>query len=56
MRHSEMNQMQENDTNIKTALVYLIIQESQELVSIWRHLLRAARMFQLEDKHIDKVA
>lgn len=28
-------------------MVYLnILQESQELVSIWRHLLRASRFFQ----------
>lgn len=40
--------MQESDnTSLKAAMVYLnILQESQELVSIWRHLLRASRFFQ----------
>lgn len=47
LRKSQMNRIQEKDTNIKTSLVYLnILQESQELVSTWRHLLRAGRMFQ----------
>lgn len=47
LRKSQMNRIQEKDTNIKTSMVYLnILQESQELVSTWRHLLRAGRMFQ----------
>ena len=47
LRKQQMNRIQEKDTNIKTSLVYLnILQESQELVSTWRHLLRAGRMFQ----------
>lgn len=51
LRKQQMNHIQEKDTNIKTSLVYLnILQESQELVSIWRHLLRAGRMFQSELK------
>lgn len=51
LRKQQMNRIQEKDTNIKTSLVYLnILQESQELVSIWRHLLRAGRMFQSELK------
>ena len=43
-----MNRMQEADsTSLKASMVYLnILQESQELVSIWRHLLRASRFFQ----------
>lgn len=49
LRKQQMNRIQEKDTNIKTSLVYLnILQESQELVSTWRHLLRAGRMFQSE--------
>ncbi len=49
IRKKQMNRIQEEDINVKTSLVYLnILQESQELVSIWRHLLRAARMFQSE--------
>ena len=44
-----MNRIHEEDVNLKTSLVYLnILQESQEFVSIWRHLLRAAKMFQSE--------
>ena len=39
---------QEGDNaSLKASMVYLsILQESQELVSIWRHLLRASRFFQ----------
>ena len=51
LRKQQMNRIQEKDTNIKTSLVYLnILQESQELVSTWRHLLRAGRMFQSDLK------
>ncbi len=48
MRKQQMNRMQESDsTRLQVSLVYLnILQESQELVSIWRHLLRASRFFQ----------
>lgn len=50
LRKQQMNRMQEADTtNLKALMVYLnILQESQELVSIWRHLLRASRFFQLD--------
>lgn len=50
LRKQQMNRMQEADTtNLKVLMVYLnILQESQELVSIWRHLLRASRFFQLD--------
>ena len=49
IRKAQMNRIQEEDINVKTSLVYLnILQESQELVSIWRHLLRAGKMFQSE--------
>ena len=48
LRKQQMNRMQEADsTTLKASMVYLnILQESQELVSIWRHLLRASRFFQ----------
>ena len=50
MRKQQMNRMQESDsTRLQVSLVYLnILQESQELVSIWRHLLRASRFFQAD--------
>lgn len=48
LRKQQMNRMQESDSNrLKVSMVYLnILQETQELVSIWRHLLRASRFFQ----------
>ena len=48
LRKQQMNRMQEADsTSLKASMVYLnILQESQELVNIWRHLLRASRFFQ----------
>lgn len=48
LRKQQMNRMQEADsTSLKASMVYLnILQELQELVSIWRHLLRASRFFQ----------
>ncbi len=48
LRKQQMNHIQEADnTYLKANLVYLnVLQESQELVSIWRHLLRASRFFQ----------
>lgn len=48
LRKHQMNLMQEASTNsLKASMVYLnILQETQELVSIWRHLLRASRFFQ----------
>ena len=48
LRKQMMNRMQEADSaSLKASMVYLnILQESQELVSIWRHLLRASRFFQ----------
>ena len=50
LRKEQMNRLQETDNNaLKAALVYLnILQETQELVSIWRHLLRASRFFQAD--------
>ena len=48
LRKQQMNRMQEGDNaSLKASMVYLnILQESRELVSIWRHLLRACRFFQ----------
>ena len=47
LRRHQMNRIHDESVNVKTALVYLnILQESQELVSSWRHLLGASRMFQ----------
>ena len=49
LRKEQMDRIHDENVNIKTALVYLnILQESQELVSTWRHMLRASRMFQSE--------
>lgn len=48
LRKQQMNRMQEaENASLKASMVYLnILQETQELVSIWRHLLRASRFFQ----------
>ena len=48
IRKHQMNHLQANDaTSIKASMVYLnVLQETQELVSVWRHLLRASRFFQ----------
>lgn len=50
LRKEQMNRMQESaNATLKASLVYLnILQETQELVSIWRHLLRASRFFQAD--------
>ena len=42
-----IERMQEENSSVKLSLVYLnLLQESQELVSIMRHMLRASRKFQ----------
>ena len=42
-----IERMQEENRSVKLSLVYLnLLQESQELVSIMRHMLRASRKFQ----------
>ena len=48
LRKQQMNRMQEAGArDLKVLQVYLnLLQESQELTSIWRHLLRASRFFQ----------
>ncbi len=54
IRQQHLNSMQkDNDaaSNLKTSLLYLnILQESQEMISIMRHQLRAAYKFLYEDK------
>ena len=51
LRKAQMDRIQERDVNVKASMVYLnVLQESQELVSYWRHLLRADRMFQTDLK------
>lgn len=43
----QIEKMQEENGSVKLSLVYLnLLQESQELVSIMRHMLRASRKFQ----------
>lgn len=43
----QMEKMQEENGSVKLSLVYLnLLQESQELVSILRHMLRAVRKYQ----------
>ena len=46
-----MQKDQDAAANMKTSLLYLnILQESQEMISIMRHQLRAAYKFISEDK------
>ncbi len=46
LRNLQMNRIQEEEGYENVSLVYLnLLQESQELVSVWRHLLRAGRNF-----------
>ncbi|MGM9692150.1 MAG: anion permease, partial [Alloprevotella sp.] len=48
IRHKQQEQIQKLDSNIRTALLYLsTLQETQELVSMARHLLRASKRFQV---------
>ena len=47
LRHKQQDRIQQEDSNIKIDLLYLsTLQESQELVSMMRHLLRASKRFQ----------
>ena len=47
MRHKLQEQIQHEDANLKIALLYLnTLQEIQELSSMLRHLIRAAKRFQ----------
>ena len=48
IRHQQQDRMQREDSNIKVSLLYLnTLQETQELVSMMRHLLRASKRFQI---------
>lgn len=47
LHHLQLEKMQEEDESVKLSLVCLnLLQKSQELVSIMRHVLRASRKFQ----------
>ncbi len=47
VRHAQQDRIQREDSNIKVSLLYLsTLQETQELVSMTRHLLRASKRFQ----------
>lgn len=49
IRHAQQDRIQCEDSNIKIALLYLsTLQETQELISISRHLLRASKRFQVQ--------
>lgn len=49
IRHEQQNHIQCEDSNIKVDLLYLsTLQETQEIVSISRHLLRASKRFQTQ--------
>lgn len=47
LRHKQQDRIQQEDSNIKIDLLYLsTLQETQELISMMRHLLRASKRFQ----------
>lgn len=47
LRHSQQEELRGDDSNIRAALLYLnMLQETQELISNTRHLLRASKRFQ----------
>ncbi len=47
IRHKQQDRIQSENTNIKLAMLYLsTLQETQEIISTVRHLLRAAKRFQ----------
>ena len=47
LQKMQLSRVQEINEGLKISLVYLnLLQESQELVSIVRHMLRASRKFQ----------
>lgn len=49
IRHAQQNHIQCIDSNIKVDLLYLsTLQETQEIMSISRHLLRASKRFQTQ--------
>lgn len=49
VRHAQQDRIQREDSNIKVALLYLsTLQETQELISMSRHFLRASKRFQTQ--------
>ncbi len=49
IRHAQQDRIQREDSNIKVALLYLsTLQETQELMSAARHILRASKRFQTQ--------
>lgn len=49
IRHSQQDRIQRENSNIKVALLYLsTLQETQELMSASRHILRASKRFQTQ--------
>lgn len=49
IRHAQQDRIQREDSNIKIALLYLsTLQETQELMSAARHILRASKRFQTQ--------
>ena len=47
IRHTQQDHLQREENNIRAALLYLnMLDETQELISMMRHLLRAAKRFQ----------
>lgn len=49
IRHQQQDRIQQENSNIRASLLYLsTLQESQELISIARHLLRASKRFQTQ--------
>ena len=49
IRHAQQDRIQRENSNIKVALLYLsTLQETQELMSAARHILRASKRFQTQ--------
>lgn len=47
LQQLQLNRIQEEQGSINVSLVYLnVLQESQEIISALRHMLRASRNFQ----------
>lgn len=49
IRHAQQDRIQRENSNIKTALLYLsTLQETQELIAAARHFVRASKRFQIQ--------
>ena len=49
IRHEQQDRIQRDEQNLKIDLLYLsTLQETQEIISITRHLLRASKRFQTQ--------